>query len=107
MTASDYIKQKLQAFGKLSEAELLDIVLDSGLDSDKELKDEEFENVNIAIAKFIPSLLLRPKSVSEDGISFSWDFDALKDYYAYLCRKYDLTDELNEISSITDASNEW
>ena len=107
MTVSEYIKQRLQAFGKLSEADLLDIIFGSGLDKDMEIKDEDMDKASIAIAKFIPSLLLRPKSISEDGISFSWDFDALKDYYSYLCKKYDLEDNLNEISSITDASNEW
>ena len=107
MTINDYIKQKFQSFGNLSEADLLDIVVSNGLNSEDEVTEGNIESVSIAIAKFIPSLLARPKAINESGFSISWDMDALKEYYAYLCNKYEIEDELNEISSISDASDLW
>ena len=107
MTINDYIKQKFQSFGNLSEADLLDIMLNNGLNGEDEVTMDNMEGVMIAIVKFIPSLLARPSSINESGFSISWDMDALKAYYAYLCRKYRIEDEVNEISSISDASDIW
>lgn len=107
MTINDYINQKFQSFGNLSEADLLDIMLNNGLNGDDEVTLDNMEGVMVAIAKFIPSLLARPKSINESGFSISWDMDALKEYYAYLCNKYEIDDELNVISSISDASDLW
>ena len=98
MTINDYIKQKFQTFGNLSEADLLDIVVSNGLNGEDEVTADNIESVSIAIAKFIPSLLARPKSINESGFSISWDMDALK---------YEIEDELNVISSISDASDLW
>ena len=107
MTINDYINQKFQSFGNLSEADLLDIMLNNGLNGADEVTLDNMEGVMVAIAKFIPSLLARPSSINESGFSISWDMDALKEFYAYLCRKYGLEDEINEISSIEDASEYW
>nr|CAJ1852410.1 hypothetical protein AUSP0033_00038 [uncultured phage] len=107
MTVGDYIKQKFQSFGSLSKADLLDIVLNSGLEEDDEISTNNIDMISIAIAEYIPSLLLRPKAIDENGFSISWDFDSLKEYYAYLCRKYDLEDQLNGVSSIKDVSDIW
>ena len=60
MTINDYIKQKFQSFGNLSEADLLDIVVSNGLNGEDEVTEGNIESVSIAIAKFIPSLLARP-----------------------------------------------
>ena len=51
--------------------------------------------VSVAIAKFIPSLLLRATSISESGFSMSWNLQGIKDYYSFLCEKYGLKDELS------------
>ena len=51
--------------------------------------------VSVAIAKFIPSLLLRATSISESGFSMSWDIQGIKDYYSLLCKQYGLKDELS------------
>lgn len=98
MTASDYIKQKFQSFGiQLSEADLLEILLSSG--GVDEVDKDGVDILSVAIARFIPSLLLRAtsKSVSENGHSksLSWDISGIKSYYSYLCNRYGLEDELN------------
>ena len=55
MTINDYIKQKFQSFGNLSEADLLDIMLNNGLNGEDEVTMDNMEGVMIAIVKFIPS----------------------------------------------------
>lgn len=96
MTLGEYVKQKFQSFGiSLSEADLLDISLHSGISSDDVVCDTNINAVSVGIAKFIPSLLLRATSISESGFSMSWNVDGIKQYYAYLCRKYGLKDEIN------------
>ena len=97
MIISDYIKQKFQSFGiSLSEADLVEMNLSSGVDPDGE---DNLQSISVAIARFIPSLLLRAtsKSVSENGHSksLSWDISGIKSYYSFLCNKYGLKDELN------------
>lgn len=94
---NDYIQQKFQTFGiQLSEADLLDIVEDAGLEEgDVERDASNKACVSVAIAKFIPSLLLRATSISESGFSMSWNIQGVKDYYSFLCEKYGLKDELS------------
>ena len=100
MTVADYIKGKFQTFGiNLSEADLLEMSLSQGLDGKDELTKENIGLVSVSMVGFIPSLLLRAtsKSVSENGHSKSqsWDVSGIKEYYAFLCKKYGLDDELN------------
>lgn len=54
------------------------------------------DNISVAIAQFIPSLLLRPTSINESGFSMSWNTQGVKEYYSLLCKKYGLKDELND-----------
>lgn len=54
------------------------------------------DNISVAIAQFIPSLLLRPTSINESGFSMSWNTQGVKDCYSLLCKKYGLKDELND-----------
>lgn len=96
MTVNDYIKQKFQTFGiRLSEADLLDISLNSNIKGEGEMNEDCHTRVSVAITKFIPSLLLRPVAVGEGGVSLSWDLQGVKGYYSFLCKKYDLKDELS------------
>ena len=91
MIISDYIKQKFQSFGiSLSEADLVEINLSSGVDPDGEMTEDNLQSISVAIARFIPSL-------SENGHSksLSWDISGIKSYYSFLCNKYGLKDELN------------
>ena len=96
MKARDYIKQKFQTFGiNLSEADLLDMCLNSKISGEDEMNEDNRMRVSVAIAKFIPSLLLRATSISESGFSMSWNIQGIKDYYSFLCKKHGLKDELN------------
>lgn len=96
MTVNDYIKQKFQTFGiQLSEADLLDMCLNSKINGEGEMNEDCYTRVSVAIAKFIPSLLLRATSIGESGFSMSWNLQGIKDYYSFLCKKYGLKDEVN------------
>lgn len=96
MTVNDYISQKFQTFGiQLSEADLLDMCLNAKISGEDEMNQDCYDRVSVAIAKFIPSLLLRATSISESGFSMSWDIQGIKDYYSLLCKQYGLKDELS------------
>lgn len=96
MTLSEYATQKFQTFGiSLSEADLLDISLNSGIEGNAEIGATNIAAASVGMAKLIPSLLLRATSISESGFSMSWDKEGIKQYYAYLCRTYGLKDEIN------------
>lgn len=96
MKVNDYIRQKFQTFGiRLSEADLLDISLNSNQEGEGEMNQDCYDRVSVAIAKFIPSLLLRATSVGESGFSMSWNIQGIKEYYSFLCRKHGLKDELD------------
>lgn len=103
MTITNYIKSKFQTFGiSMSEADLFDIWPDGG---DENITADNKGEVEKAMAGFIPQLLLRPKSVSEGGVSFSYDTNAISEYYAFVCKKYELEDVLS--SRIIDKTDTW
>lgn len=96
MTVNEYISQKFQSFGiNLSEADLLDMCLNAKISGEDEMNKDCYGRVSVAIAKFIPSLLLRATSISESGFSMSWNIQGIKDYYSLLCKQYGLKDELS------------
>ncbi len=95
MTIEEYISGRFQSFGiQLSDADLLDMSLNANVSPDDEVTSTGA--ISVAIARFIPSLLLRATSISESGFSMSWNIDGIKDYYSMLCRQYGLKDELND-----------
>jgi len=49
----------------------------------------------------IPQLLARPRSISEGGVSVSWDTKGLRDYYSLLCKQYGIKDELSDKEEVT------
>lgn len=96
MTVNEYISQRFQTFGvQLSEADLLDMCLSSKISGEDEMSEDCQTQVSVAIAKFIPSLLLRATSISESGFSMSWNIEGIKQYYSFLCKQYGLKDELS------------
>ena len=102
MTVNEDISQKFQAFGiQLSEADLLDMCLNAKISGEDEMGEDCQTRVSVAIAKFIPSLLLRATSISESGFSMSWDIKGIKDYYSWLCKQYGLKDELTDKPKVT------
>lgn len=97
MTVKEYISGKFQYFGiQLSEADLLDMSLNAHKELEDDVSQECIGSVSVAMARFIPSLLLRATSISESGFSMSWNIQGIKDYYSLLCRQYGLKDELND-----------
>ena len=63
---------------------------------DDDVMSDNVDSISVAIARFIPSLLLRPTSINVSGFSMSWNTQGVKDYYSLLCKKYGLKDELND-----------
>ena len=97
MNVREYISSKFQSFGiQLSEADLLDMSLNAKMDIDDDVTADGLDAISVAIARFIPSLLLRATSISESGFSMSWNIQGIKDYYYLLCKQYGLKDELND-----------
>nr|DAT76460.1 MAG TPA: hypothetical protein [Caudoviricetes sp.] len=97
MSIKEYISSKFQSFGiKVSEADLLDMSLNARVNIEDDVDADVIDNISVAIARFIPSLLLRPSSINESGFSMSWNTQGVKDYYSLLCKKYGLKDELND-----------
>ena len=97
MNVRRYISDKFQSFGiQVSEADLLDMSLNARVNIEDDVDADVIDNISVAIARFIPSLLLRPTSINESGFSMSWNTQGVKDYYSLLCRKYGLKDELND-----------
>ena len=97
MNVREYISDKFQSFGiQVSEADLLDMSLNAKIDIDDDVTADGLDAISVAIARFIPSLLLRATSISESGFSMSWNIQGIKDYYYLLCKQYGLKDELND-----------
>nr|DAQ59856.1 MAG TPA: hypothetical protein [Caudoviricetes sp.] len=69
--------------------------LNSKISGEDEMNQDCYDRVSVAIAKFIPSLLLRPTSMGEGGVSVTWDINGLKSYYSFLCKRHGLKDELS------------
>lgn len=70
--------------------------LNAKMDVDDDVTADGLDAISVAIARFIPSLLLRATSISESGFSMSWNIQGIKDYYYLLCKQYGLKDELND-----------
>ena len=70
--------------------------LNANVAIDNDVMSDNVDSISVAIARFIPSLLLRPTSINESGFSMAWNTQGVKDYYSLLCKKYGLKDELND-----------
>lgn len=97
MNVSDYIRQLFLDFGvRLSNASVLRISLKSGSSPDDVLGADNMEDIDKAVVKFLPSLLLFPQSVREGGMSISRSqIDDIKAYYHLKCKEYGIKDELS------------
>lgn len=104
MTIQEYIEQKFQTFGvELSEADILDISLSSGIGVNDTITNENRTPVIVAIVKFIPDLLLRYSSFSEGDLSLSWaDREKnLKAWYSLRCAEYGIEDKFSDKPTVT------
>lgn len=107
MTVRDYIEQKFSVYGTLTEADVLDFSIHTGLNSDDEAGKDNMAEIETGMIHLIPSIIARtPDSVNESGFSISWDKDGLRQFYLYLCERNDVTPEsvsgLGIISSYND-----
>lgn len=106
MTIREYITSKFQTFGiTLSDADMIDISM--SVDVDEQITEaNRLEALRAVATSVIPQLLLRAKSISENGFSISWDNDALLKYYAWLCAQLGIDDTLNS-SVVRDITGRW
>lgn len=95
MTIREYIGQKFSAFGTLTDADVLDFSLQTGLSPDDEAWTDNIAEIEMGMIHLIPSIIARtPDSVNESGFSISWNTDGLRQFYLYLCGKNDVTPEV-------------
>ncbi len=114
LTTRDYISQKMSAFGRISEAELLDMAVVGQFSLDETYSEENAKKIGVALASFIEERALAPRvsSMSESGFSMSWDYSGLGKYYLWLCRKWGVTPNADALSmlgfsAIIDRSDIW
>lgn len=103
MTVTEYISQTFLDFGvRLSEASVLGIVKRNKLGSYDGIGDANFPQVEVAVVKSIPMLLLTPQNVSEGSLSISrTQRDSITEYYRTRCKELGLKDELTRKPKIT------
>ena len=113
MTIREYVSQKLNAFN-ITEATFADVMYALNMDLEQEYTFDIAPEVGKAIAQVIEELILAPRlsSVSEGGVSMSWDYADLGKYYLYLCNKWGLCPNeevivISGISVIVDRTNIW
>lgn len=105
-TIGDYIIQKLSVFGDITEADITDFELKSGVSKDDLISLDNIDQVEIGMIKIIPSLLGKYSSVSENGFSVVKDMEGLLSFYKSLCRSHniipDSVDGIGVVSSYND-----
>lgn len=104
MTYKNYIEATLAKFG-VGETEVQLICIDNGI---KENHDVDVAVAKKAIHKSLSIWLPVHTSISEGGVSESWNYDAVKIFYGTLCNELGLENAVESHSStIKDRSNIW
>lgn len=113
MTIRAYISDKLKAYG-ISEAQLVDLSISSGLNLDFDVTDNDPAAIGIALTQALEECILAPhmSNVSESGFSMSWNYESVGKYYLWLCRKWGLTPNddvmaMIGLSTIIDRTDNW
>lgn len=113
MTIREYITEKFQSYG-VTEANIVDLVVESGLNADDEYTASNATSVGKAMCSLIQELALAPfqKSISESGFSMSWDYTKIGNYYLWLCRKYGIKPDEDTlaalgVNAIIDRTSKW
>lgn len=101
MTYTEYIAKSLSKF-EVSSDEVDLIIVDNGLNANEQVDVIQAKN---AICKSIGLWLPVKSSVSEGGVSTSWNLEAIKVYYSALCSELGVSD--NTAPKIVDRSNIW
>ncbi|MBR5043006.1 MAG: hypothetical protein IKX67_07170 [Bacteroidales bacterium] len=101
MTVRQFVSQQVGKFGITPlDADLLEMQLKTGLDAEELVTGSNMRTVAQGLALVIRRTI-RPKSVSEGGVSVSYDNKDLLDFYAQLCKDYGIKDELNKKPKVT------
>lgn len=113
MTIKEYIVGKFEAFN-ISEAILADVMTEAGLDIEQDYGSDVSQSTGEAMCRICEELVFAPKlkSVSEGGMSLSWDMSSLGKYYLWLCRRYGRkpnkdTLGMMDMSVIIDRTSSW
>ena len=95
MTIREYIGQQLPDFVTLTDADLLNFSIHTGLVPDDEAGTDNMAEIEMGMIHIIPSIIGRmPDSVNESGFSISCNKDGLRQFYLRLCKKNDVTPEV-------------
>ncbi|MEI6752353.1 MAG: DUF6706 family protein [Paludibacter sp.] len=101
MTNSEYIGKSLSKF-EVSSDDVELILVENGLTGERML---DLKAAKSAICKSLGVWLPIFSSVSEGGVSKSWNFDALKLYYSSLCNELGVANTTSP--SVRDRSYLW
>lgn len=95
MTNKEYLTKSLSGLG-ITEDDIDIILLKGGISADAEA---DFSACDLAVYNRV-SLLLKvaTQNVTEGGYSISWNIEAVKLYYATLCRELGKPNVLGEVS---------
>lgn len=101
------------AFG-VTEAQLLDVFSSSSLSFDDACTSDNLVERQQISLDMLEKLMFQPrvKSISESGVSISYDYEGLGKWYLYLCKKLGYTPNddivgMLGLSAITDKTNIW
>lgn len=115
MTVREYMTLKLASFGEIQEAQFLDMLAASGLESlDVEYTAQTAKAAGLGMIAFIAETMLAPR-VSEEGDTGSrivYDYGGLGQYYLWLCRRWGVTPDSEVVDAIglttvTDRTDLW
>jgi len=101
MTTRQYLQIALSKF-EVGDSLIDLIVVENSLVPDSDVCVDETKR---AIHRSLGTWLPVQSSVSEGGVSMTWNLDAIKLYYSSLCRELDLEDVTKP--TIRDFSNIW
>lgn len=95
MKVGEYIKSFFASnFIQLGDADMISIL--GSLSGEEEVGEVPLSKIEVGIARFIPTLLLRPDNVSESGFSVSMNKANLRAFYNLMSRRYGFANELDE-----------
>lgn len=107
LTVRDYIGYELNVTLALgySTTSIDLFIAKNGIDITADLADVQTD-IDIAITRLIPSLLLSPASISEGGYSVTYDKAVLRQYYDMRCQELGIANQF-AANNIRDISNRF
>lgn len=101
MTTREYIEQKLDKFD-VTQNEVELIIVENSLVGDSPV---DVRAAKLAICKSFGVWLQVYASISEGGVSKTWNYDAVKLFYSALCVELGIADVTKPV--VKDRSNIW